>query len=56
MPWLQFTLPLVGEISWSQIVGAALVVAIGKLMAARAARTESRPIDLAADARQSRSQ
>jgi hypothetical protein len=55
MPWLQFTLPLVGEISWSQIAGAALVVAIGKMLAARVARAESKPIDLAAGVRQSRS-
>ena len=55
MPWLQFTLPLVGEISWTQIRGAALVVAIGKLLLARAARAESKPIDLAAGVRQSRS-
>jgi predicted tellurium resistance membrane protein TerC len=55
MPWLQFTLPVVGEVSWSQIVGAAVVVATGKLLAARAARAETRPIDLAAGARQSRS-
>ncbi|MFI4952695.1 MAG: TerC family protein [Burkholderiales bacterium] len=55
MPWLQFTLPLVGEISWTQIAGAALVVAVGKLLAARAARAEIKPIDLAAGARQSRS-
>jgi YjbE family integral membrane protein len=55
MPWLQFSLPLIGEISWSQILGAALVVAVGKLLAARAARTETKLIDLAAGARQSRS-
>jgi hypothetical protein len=55
IPWLQFTLPLVGEISWSQIVGAALVVVIGKMLAFRAARAETKPIDLAAGARQSRS-
>jgi hypothetical protein len=55
MPWLQFTLPLVGEISWTQIFGAVLVVAIGKLIAARAARAETKPIDLAAGARHSRS-
>src|SRR6478735_8070965 len=30
MSWLQFTLPVVGEISWSQIIGAALVVGTGK--------------------------
>jgi YjbE family integral membrane protein len=55
MPWLQFTLPVVGEISWSQIIGAALVVATGKLLASRAARAGAKPIDLAAGARQSRS-
>ena len=55
LPWLQFTLPLVGEISWSQIVGAVVVVTIGKLLAARTARAERKPIDLAAGVRQSRS-
>jgi hypothetical protein len=55
MPWLQFTLPLIGEISWTQVLGATLVVAIGKLLAKRAARADSKPIDLAAGARQSRS-
>jgi YjbE family integral membrane protein len=55
IPWLQFTLPVVGEISWSQIAGAALVVAVGKLLAARATRAGTGPIDLAAGARQSRS-
>lgn len=55
MPWLQFTLPLIGEISWTQVLGATLVIAIGKLLAARAARTDGKPIDLAADARQTRS-
>jgi YjbE family integral membrane protein len=55
MPWLQFTLPLIGEISWTQVLGATLVVAIGKLLAKRAARADGKPIDLAAGARQSRS-
>jgi predicted tellurium resistance membrane protein TerC len=55
MPWLQFSLPLIGEISWTQILGAAIVVAIGKLLATRAARVENKPIDLAAGARQGRS-
>lgn len=55
MPWLRFTLPLVGEISWNQILGAALVVAIGKPLALRAARGEAKPIDLAAGVRHGRS-
>ena len=55
MPWLQFTLPVVGEISWSQIFGAVLVVVIGKLLEARARRAEVKPIDLAIGTRQSRS-
>jgi hypothetical protein len=46
---------VVGEISWSQIIGAALVVATGKLLASRAARAGAKPIDLAAGAQQSRS-
>jgi predicted tellurium resistance membrane protein TerC len=48
VPWLQFTLPLLGEISWTQVLGAIFVVAVGKLLTARAARIASRPIDLAA--------
>ncbi|MGH8850381.1 MAG: TerC family protein [Casimicrobiaceae bacterium] len=52
-PWLQFTLPVVGEISWTQVLGAALVVAVGKLLAARAAKVAPKPIDLAG-ARQTR--
>ena len=55
MPWLQFTLPLIGEISWSQIAGAVLVVAVGRVLAARAVRIAAKPIDLAAGVRQSRS-
>jgi predicted tellurium resistance membrane protein TerC len=55
IPWLQFTLPVVGELSWSQIVGAVLVVVIGKLLEARARRAEAKPIDLAIGTRQSRS-
>lgn len=47
VPWLQFTLPVLGEISWTQVFGAILVVTVGRLWAARAARIGSRPIDLA---------
>ena len=54
MPWLQFTLPLIGEVSWTQILGAALVVTIGKLLTSRARRAEAKPVDLAAGVRQGR--
>ncbi|HEY8623949.1 MAG TPA: TerC family protein, partial [Casimicrobiaceae bacterium] len=55
MPWITFNLPVIGEISWTQVLGAAMVVAIGKLLAARAAKAETKTIDLAANVRQSRS-
>jgi YjbE family integral membrane protein len=37
MPWMEMHLPLVGGISWAQIVGAAIVIIAGKIMVARAA-------------------
>jgi YjbE family integral membrane protein len=37
MPWMEMHLPLVGGISWAQILGAALVIVAGKIMIARAA-------------------
>jgi len=41
MPWMEMHLPLVGGISWAQIAGAALVIAAGKIMVARAADSET---------------
>jgi hypothetical protein len=49
MAWMHIHLPLVGEISWAQIAGAALVILAGKIMVARAARAEAKVVDLAAD-------
>ena len=48
MPWLEIHLPIVGEISWAQIVGAVLVVVVGKWLAARAEKAEAKVVDLAA--------
>lgn len=36
MPWMHIELPLFGEVSWGQILGAALVIAAGKVMTMRA--------------------
>jgi YjbE family integral membrane protein len=49
MPWMEIHLPVVGDISWAQVVGALIVIAAGKLMAMRAAKAEARVVDLAAD-------
>jgi len=48
-----FDLPVVGELSWAQILGAALVILAGKIMAARAQRAHA--VDLAADEQQTKS-
>jgi YjbE family integral membrane protein len=48
MPWLDIHVPLIGEISWAQIVGAVFVVILGKWLAARAEKTETKVVDLAA--------
>jgi YjbE family integral membrane protein len=52
MPWMEIHLPLVGGISWAQILGAVLVIVAGKIMATRAAREEAKVVDLAADEQQ----
>ena len=52
MPWLEIHLPLGGEVSWAQIVGAVLVVVGGKWLAARAEKAEVKIVDLVADERQ----
>ena len=55
MPWMEIHLPLVGGISWAQILGAAFVVAVGKLIAMRAEKAETKVVDLAADEQQTKS-
>ena len=55
MPWMEIHLPLVGGISWAQILGAALVIVAGKIMVTRAAREEAKVVDLAADEQQTKS-
>lgn len=58
MAWMHIHVPfspMVSEISWAQILGAALVIAAGKIMVARAAHGGSKVIDLAADDQQSKS-
>ncbi len=54
MPWMHIHLPLVGDISWAQIMGAILVVVVGKWMAARAekAHEHDKVVDLAAEEQQ----
>ena len=49
MPWLEIHVPLIGEVSWAQIAGAALVVVVGKGLAARTGKAEEKLVDLAAD-------
>lgn len=55
LPWMEIHLPLVGGISWGQILGAAFVVAVGKLMAMRAEKAEAKVVDLAADEQRTKS-
>ena len=55
VPWLHFDLPLVGDLSWTQVLGAVFVVAIGKLIASRSAKSDDSRFDLADNARQPRS-
>jgi YjbE family integral membrane protein len=54
MPWMEIHLPLVGGISWAQILGAVLVIIAGKIMAARAEEAEIKVVDLAADEQQNK--
>ena len=51
VPWMEIHLPLLGEISWAQVLGAALVVVVGKWMGARAAKAvaSEKLVDLAAE-------
>jgi YjbE family integral membrane protein len=55
LPWMEIHLPLVGAISWAQILGAVLVIVAGKIMVARAAPDEAKVVDLAADEQKSKS-
>jgi YjbE family integral membrane protein len=54
MPWMHIHLPIFGDISWAQILGAILVVVVGKWMAARAekAHEHDKVVDLAAEEQQ----
>ena len=57
MSWMHIHVPLaplVSEISWAQILGAALGIVAGKVMVARAAHAEEKVVDLAADEQQSK--
>jgi len=55
IPWMEIHLPLVGGISWAQILGAAFVVAVGKLIAMRAEKAETKVVDLAANEQKTKS-
>ena len=55
MPWMHIHLPVVGDISWAQILGAVMVIAAGKVMAMRAAKAEEKVVDLAAAEQQTKS-
>lgn len=55
MPWLHLHLPLVGSISWVQILGVALVVGTGKFIASRTSEREQSMVDLAEAEQQSKS-
>ena len=57
MSWMHIHVPLaplVSEISWAQVLGAALVKVAGKVMVARAGHAEEKVVDLAADEQQSK--
>ena len=54
MPWLEIHVPLFGEVSWAQIVGAAFVVVAGKWFAAHAKKAETKVVDLAAEDQQTK--
>jgi YjbE family integral membrane protein len=57
IPWMEIHLPLVGGMSWAQILGAVIVIAAGKVLAVRAehAEAEAKVVDLAADEQQTKS-
>ena len=46
MQWLEIHVPFFGEISWAQIAGAAVVVIVGKWLAARAEAWRKELVDL----------
>ncbi|MDB5808213.1 MAG: Integral rane protein TerC [Betaproteobacteria bacterium] len=41
MSWMHIHLPVVGDLSWAQIAGAAFVILIGKIMTARAGHSKT---------------
>ena len=48
MAWMHIHLPAgLGDVTWAQIVGAVLVVIVGKWLAARAEKAEAKVVDLA---------
>jgi YjbE family integral membrane protein len=49
LPWMHFHLPLVGDLSWAQILGAAFVIVAGKMLAPRAAKQQTELVDLAVE-------
>ena len=55
-PWMHIHLPLLGEISWAQILGVAFVIVVGKWLAARAGKAmeKEKVVDLAAEEQQNR--
>jgi len=55
IPWMHIHLPLVGDISWAQILGVGLVIGAGRYLASRAAETEVKMVDLAAAEQQTKS-
>lgn len=49
IPWVHIHLPLgLGDVTWAQVVGAVLVVALGKWLASREEGGEEKVLDLAA--------
>lgn len=56
MPGMHLHLPLVGDISWAQIMGVVFVVAVGKWLASRAekGRARGKVVDLATGEQQGR--
>jgi len=55
IPWMHIHLPAgLGDVTWAQIVGVALVVILGKWLAARAEQAETEVVDLAAGDQQSK--
>ena len=49
MPWIEFRLPLVGQLNWAQILGAVLVILAGRVMRARPMKVQEGLLHLAED-------